>query len=41
MQTGYDIVFLWKKKRDIRRACYCDIQADFEKILKKAQIIKG
>ena len=41
MQTGYDIVFLWKKKRDIRRACYCDIQADFEKILKKAKIING
>ncbi len=33
--TGYDIVFLWKKKKDIREATFSNIQKDMIQILKR------
>lgn len=38
--TGYSIVFLWKKKIDIKNATYKNIEKDINIIFDKAQIIK-
>lgn len=36
---GYSIVFLWKKKSDIKNATYLNIKKDMLKIFDKAQIL--
>ena len=38
INTGYSIVFLWKKKADIINANYYNIQEDVKKIFKSANI---
>lgn len=40
LETGYNIVFLWKKKVNICNATFNNVQNDIEKIFKKAGIIK-
>ncbi len=40
IKTGYQIVFLWKKKVEIEEATFFNIQKDMENIFKKAQIIE-
>lgn len=40
LETGYNIVFLWKKKIDISNANFDNIKKDMEKIFSKAGIIK-
>ncbi len=39
--TGYSIVFLWKKKIDIKNAKYENIKKDMNKIFDKAGILSG
>jgi len=39
MNTGYSVVFLWKKKIDPKNACFEEIKEDMEKILKKAGLL--
>ena len=39
LNTGNYIVFLWKKKVDIKEATYSNIKKDMEKILTKSSII--
>ncbi len=39
INTGYSIVFLWKKKIDIKNANYKNIKKDIEKIFDKAEIL--
>lgn len=38
LKTGYNIVFLWKKKSDIKQACYDDVKKDVTKIFKEAKM---
>lgn len=38
IKTGYSIVFLWKKKADIKNANYYNIQEDVKNIFKLANI---
>lgn len=38
-KNGYSIVFLWKKKADIKNANYENIEKDVKKIFDKAKII--
>ncbi|MBR0351540.1 MAG: ribonuclease P protein component [Clostridia bacterium] len=38
IKNGYSIVFLWKKKADIKNANYYNIQEDMQKIFKSAKI---
>ena len=38
INTGYSIVFLWKKKADIQNANYNNIKEDIQKIFKLANI---
>ena len=38
IKTGYNIVFIWRKKEKIEDANYVDIQKDIEKIFKEARI---
>ena len=38
LKTGYNIVFLWKKKSDIKQACYDDVKKDITKIFKEAKM---
>jgi len=40
IKTGYDMVFLWKKKVDIENANYYNMQRDIEIITKKSELIK-
>lgn len=40
IKKGYSIVFLWKKKADIREAKYQNIQRDMQKIFNKAKLIE-
>ena len=40
IDTGYSIVFLWKKKVDICNANFYNIKNDMERIFAKAGIIK-
>ena len=35
LETGYHLVFLWKKKQDIRQATFQNIKKDMMDILKK------
>ena len=39
INTGYSIVFLWKRKVDIKQATYKNIEKDMKIIFDKAQII--
>ena len=39
MNTGYSIVFLWKKKKEASEASFDNIKKDMENIFKKASII--
>ena len=39
IKTGYTIVFLWKKKIDIKNASYTNIQSDIKKIFDRAGIL--
>ncbi len=38
--TGYQLVFLWKKKADIKEATYGNIKRDMKDIFKKANLIE-
>ena len=38
IKTGYNIVFLWRKKVDIKQACYDNVKKDMIKILNDAEI---
>ena len=38
IKTGYTIVFLWKRKVDIRQACYQNVEKDIKKIFGEAKI---
>ena len=40
LKTGYNIIFLWKKKFDIKQASFKDIQENMLEILKKSKILK-
>lgn len=39
ISKGYDIVFVWKKNRNIKEANYKKIKEDFENILKRTGIL--
>lgn len=39
ISKGYDIVFVWKKNRNIKEAKYKKIKEDFENILKRTGIL--
>lgn len=39
VKRGYSIVFLWKKKADIKNANYQNIENDIKKIFDKAKIL--
>ncbi len=41
LDVGKDIVFLWKKNRDITECTYKNVQADMIKILKEMGIYKN
>lgn len=40
LQTGYNIVVLWKKKADIKEATYQNIKKDMKDIFKKSKLIE-
>lgn len=40
IKSGYRIVFLWKKKVDIRNATFQNVKADMKYIFDKAKIIE-
>ena len=40
LKKGYIIVFLWKKKKDIKNANFHNIEKDMKKIFDKAKIIE-
>ncbi len=40
IKTGYSIIFLWKKKIDIKFAQFDNIKEDMKKILKNAKILE-
>ena len=39
INTGYSIVFLWKKKSDVKNALYYNIKNDMYSIFEKAELI--
>ena len=39
ISTGYSIVFLWKRKTDLKNASYKNIENDMRKIFGKAEIL--
>ena len=39
IKTGYSIIFLWKRKQDIKKANFYRIKEDMLEICKKAKII--
>ena len=41
LKQGYNIVFLWNKKTDIKQADYFIIKKDMENIFKKAKMLKN
>ena len=41
LKTGFNIVFLWKKKADISNATFINIKRDMEKIFFKAGVINN
>lgn len=40
IKSGYDIVFLWKKKAEIKKATFINIKDDMYKIFDKADILE-
>ena len=40
ISTGYSVVFLWKKKVDIKKATFKNIENDMKDIFKNANIIE-
>ena len=40
LKTGYNILFLWKKKKDIKYATFKNIQKDMEIIFFEAKLLK-
>ncbi len=38
INTGYSIVFLWKRKVDIKQASYPNVEEDMKKIFAKAKL---
>ena len=40
INTGYSIVFLWKKKKSLFEANYNEIEKDFKNIFNKMEILK-
>ncbi len=40
IKSGYSIVFLWKKKADVKEAKFSNIQKDMKTIFDKAKIVK-
>lgn len=40
LKTGYDIVFLWKKKMDIKNATFINIRNDMESVFKRIGILE-
>lgn len=38
IETGYSIVFLWKKKADASQACYAVIEEDIKTIINKSNL---
>ena len=40
IKSGYNIIFLWKKKVDIKNATFDNIKKDMDEIFKKSQIIE-
>ena len=38
--TGYDIIFLWKKNKNISEATFSNIKEDFINILNKSNLLK-
>lgn len=40
IKSGYQIIFLWKKKVDIRNSTYSNIKKDMKAIFDKAKIIE-
>ena len=41
LKQGYNIVFLWNKKTDIKQADYFIIKKDMDNIFKKAKMLKN
>lgn len=41
IKSGYSIIFLWKKKMDIKNANYKNINKDMSKIFKKAKLLES
>lgn len=39
LDTGYTMIFLWKKKADIKEANFYNIKEDMEKVLKRIGIL--
>lgn len=39
LEVGYRIVFLWKKKQDIKEATFINIKEDMKHVLKKIGIL--
>ena len=40
LKQGYDIVFLWKKEREIEYATFSNIRKDMKQIIKKSELLK-
>ena len=40
LETGYHIVFLWKKKQDIKKATFSNIKKDMIEILKRIGMLR-
>ena len=38
INTGHSIIFLWKKKVDIKQACYQNVEKDMKKIFAEAKL---
>ncbi len=38
IKTGYDIVFIWKKKQEIEKACYDFVKKDIRKVFNEATL---
>lgn len=39
LDTGYTMIFLWKKKADVKEANFSNIKDDMEKVLKRIGIL--
>ena len=38
VKTGYDIVFIWKRRQEIEQACYDCVEKDIQKVFKEARL---